>query len=413
MAKAIAWDMVPEPVHFTEATDFFRSKVDMPTKAWTDLRYGAHARSFSMAGATSMALLSDMRASLQKAMEDGTTLEEFRKDFDKHVEQHGWDYKGGRNWRSRLIFEVNINMAQAAGHWEQIQRLKESHPYLRYVIIDDDRTRDEHRVLLDIVLPVDHPFWSTHYPPNGWRCRCFVEMLTKRDLKSYGLSVSDDPDIVWENREVTLADGTKETVRTPTGIDTGFGYNVGHEWRVAVPMEMRSPLPPPETEGPPVALPPLKPRPLSSLLLPDGKPPEFYVQEFMSRFGGGIGQPVPFRDASGALLTLSDDLFRDGSGNWKVTKFGRHPHLARLAEALKDPDEIWADWMNISRGASPEYVLRKRYLRMIDEGNKKAGYLAFEWTPKGWAGVTGFPLDTHSYAEKMRRGALLYRKDGK
>ncbi len=406
-------DLIPEPVHFVEAIDFFKSKVNMPTKAWTDLRYGAHARSFSMAGATSQALLSDMRASLQKAMEEGTTLADFRKDFDRYVEKHGWDYKGGRNWRSRLIFEVNINMAQAAGRWEQIQRLKESRPYLRYTGIDDDRTRDAHRALFDIVLPVDHPFWLTHYAPNGWRCRCSVEQLSKRDLKSDGLTISADPEIDWENRSVTLADGTTEIVPTPAGIDTGFAYNVGHEWRTQTPPELRAPLPPPETSGPSSPLPPLTPRPAAPLL-PDGKPADHYVKEFLSRFGADVGQPAPFRDASGSLLTISDDLFKDGRGNLKVLKFGRHVHLARLAETLKDPDEIWADWHNIApKGKPPEYVLRRRYVRAVDDGKKKAGFIGFEFTPKGWAGVTGYPTDTGSYTDKLRRGALLYRRGKK
>jgi hypothetical protein len=42
---------------------------------------------------------------VDKAITGGTTLEDFRKDFDRIVAKHGWDYNGGRNWRSKVIYE--------------------------------------------------------------------------------------------------------------------------------------------------------------------------------------------------------------------------------------------------------------------------------------------------------------------
>lgn len=45
---------------------------------------------------------------------------------------------------------------------------------LEYKTIGDGRVRDEHRKLHGTILPVDHPFWTMYYPPNGWNCRCFV-----------------------------------------------------------------------------------------------------------------------------------------------------------------------------------------------------------------------------------------------
>jgi uncharacterized protein with gpF-like domain len=32
----------------------------------------------------------------------------------------------------------------------------------------DGRTRPMHAAWHNTVLPFDHPFWKTHYPPNGW-----------------------------------------------------------------------------------------------------------------------------------------------------------------------------------------------------------------------------------------------------
>ncbi|KJV38710.1 phage head protein, partial [Acinetobacter indicus] len=42
-----------------------------------------------------------------------------------------------------------------------------------------------------IVLPIDHPFWLTHYPPLGYRCRCTVIALTEKEALKYGITPDD------------------------------------------------------------------------------------------------------------------------------------------------------------------------------------------------------------------------------
>ena len=216
-----------KPVHFKEAIDFFKSKIRIPTRHYTDLIQEEHVRGFMVAGAMCDDLLTDFQKALADAKEKSTPLSEFRKRFDQIVEKHGWGYNGSRGWRSKLIYNVNLRMANAAGRWAQIQRTKQRRPWLRYVATLDDRTRDDHRAWHGTVLPADDPFWKTHYPPNGWNCRCSVQQLSDRDLKRYGYKASAAPDARKENRQVRLGDGSYRNVPTPAGIDTGFGYNVG------------------------------------------------------------------------------------------------------------------------------------------------------------------------------------------
>jgi len=424
------------PVHFVEAIDYFRSKVNLPTNSWSDLMHQAHTRAFSVAGATSDALLADFREALDRAISAGGTLETFRKDFDRIVAQHGWAYHGGRNWRSRVIFENNVRMAYSSGRWQQAQRLKATRPYARYVDVHDERTRPEHYAWHDVILPLDHPWWKTHWPPNGWNCRCHAQSLSERDLKRFGLKVTlDPPEIEMEPREVRAPDGSTETVWTPKGIDTGFGYNPGDSWmRGVTPPELRKPLPPPGAPpapaapgaaGPPAtpaptaavppsvpALPPLPAAPGPNLpLLPPGQPEEAYVNAFLNRFGASVGNPVVWRDPSGTRLVISDDLFRNAQGELKATKFGRAPYLEALAEALYDPDEIWVDWLDIAeKGQPPVWALRRRYLRRLALDGRAGGVASFEWTSKGWAGTTVFPPDRESYLNRQRTGALLYMR---
>lgn len=238
---------------FQEQIDFFRRKLSMPTASWTDLWNEQHDHAFVVAGAMQANLVKDFRDAVDKAIAQGTTLEEFRKDFDAIVDMHGWTYNGGRNWRSRVIYDTNLRTSYAAGRWQQIQQVKQLRPYLRYRHMPGERyPRLQHLAWDGLVLPADHPFWRTHFPPNGWGCQCWVDSLSERDLTSKKLSVTpndgvddyvrarwaelqksgqvsaDEPAPIGLQTVTVGQNGpSPRTVQVPRGIDPGFGYAPG------------------------------------------------------------------------------------------------------------------------------------------------------------------------------------------
>ncbi len=63
--------------------------------------------------------------------------------------------------------------------WEEFQENTEFFPNLKYRTVGDDRVRDEHNGLNGIIKAINDPFWNTYYPPNGFRCRCYVEQTNE------------------------------------------------------------------------------------------------------------------------------------------------------------------------------------------------------------------------------------------
>lgn len=50
---------------------------------------------------------------------------------------------------------------------------------LQYRTMYDKRVRRTHRMLHNITLPIESPFWDKYFPPNGWNCRCTVVQVRK------------------------------------------------------------------------------------------------------------------------------------------------------------------------------------------------------------------------------------------
>lgn len=220
---------------FAEQIAFFKEKVHLPTEHWDDLLGAAHDRAFVVAGATGADLLADLHEAVRKGIADGTTLAEFRRDFDQIVKARGWtgftgsDTPEGVAWRTRVIYETNLRTSYAAGRWQQIQAVKATRPYLEYRHSESVlHPRPLHQSWNGLVLAADDPWWQTHYPPNGWGCKCRVFTLSQSDLARLGKTgpdaAPDDGERDWTNKR------TGEVTRIPNGLDPGWNYAPGATW---------------------------------------------------------------------------------------------------------------------------------------------------------------------------------------
>lgn len=400
----------PNPVHFAEAIDYFRQKLNLPTQAWTDLWQGMHARAFVVAGATKEALINDLREAVDKALAQGTTLAGFRKDFDQIVAAHGWGYKGGRNWRTAVIFNTNLRMAYSAGKWDQAQRLKAQRPYARYVHTPSAHERKEHASWHGTVLPLDDPWWSTHWGPNGWGCKCTVMTLSAADLKRHGFTVSPSaPPVVMETRAITTPTGPV-SVQTPKGIDPGFGYNVGEAAlgrgpdRVALERHGKwQALEAPGAVPPTDRVAPVKPS--ASPGKPVTKGDDEALRRALRQALGGDQRVLtdPARGRVSVGQAIVDHILADPATRWD----GRDAMFPLIPELVEDPSEIWIGFARSDE--SGRVAIRRRYVKLLDLGKGKTIGLVADADGGSWSGMTFFRGDAR-YLATLRSGVRVYRK---
>lgn len=212
---------------FAEQVAFFRAKLGrlMPTATWADLWKAQHDKAFAVAGAATQDLLADLAAAVDKAIAEGEPIQQFRNRFGEIVERRGWHgwtgetTAAGRAWRTRVIYETNLLTSYSAGRLTQLKA--GDYPLWMYRHADGvANPRPQHLAWDGVVLPADHKFWTQHYPPNGWGCKCRV-VGVRSDKQARRLG--GDPDKALPRGWNAIDPKTGE----PVGIDKGWGYQPG------------------------------------------------------------------------------------------------------------------------------------------------------------------------------------------
>lgn len=226
-----------------EALRYFRGKGLKEQFSHLDSTAADHSRDFMVAKMMDLDLLSDVRSAVDDALNHGIAFDDFKKHLTEVLQEKGWWGKQemvdpltselrqvqlGSPRRLKTIFDVNLSTAYAAGHWKKIADNSADQPNLMYNAIDDGRARPLHRSWDGKVFRWNDSFWQTHYPPNGWRCRCSVIALSDDDLVDMGLEVEPSPTLKtkpWTNPRT----GALEQI--PEGIDPGWAHNVGQNYQ--------------------------------------------------------------------------------------------------------------------------------------------------------------------------------------
>ena len=243
--------MIPQ-----EALAYLKNKSLGPAFSYKDVWHGEHAAAFTAAKAVQLDVLADLRGPVIDAMEKGQSFESFKKNITPVLRQKGWRGKKemtdpltgktvnaqlGSGRRLKTIYSVNMRSAYHKGQYERTMA-SDIHPYLMYRIGPSLHHREEHKSWDGLILPKDDPFWDSHFPPNGWGCKCYTRALTGARKKLYeenGIPTAPHLDgsgggnvpaktqapPVKYKTYFNERKGTFEQV--PEGIDPAFGWNQG------------------------------------------------------------------------------------------------------------------------------------------------------------------------------------------
>lgn len=239
-----------------DAVAYLESKGIRPSRHWYDIWQEAQAKAVTVSGMTRLDLLEDVKKGLVDAVKNGKTGKMFIDDLAPILRAKGWTGKRqsinpktgevtekGPDLPARLslIFFQNVQSAYMYGRYRAMLANADERPWWMYVAVLDSRTRPHHAALNRKVFRYDDPFWKTHYPPNGFRCRCRVRALSDAQLEREGLT-PESGEGRMVSREVVVNPRAPESQRVvrevwgwqerPGGLthwtDTGFSYSAGY-----------------------------------------------------------------------------------------------------------------------------------------------------------------------------------------
>ncbi|MCM1321641.1 MAG: phage minor head protein [Bacteroides sp.] len=238
-----------------QALNYIKNKKLHPAFSYKDVWNEEHAAAFTVAKAMQLDVLFDIKTAVEKAIADGTTFEQFKKDLKPTLMQKGWwgrkeitdpltgetvNAQLGSDHRLKTIYQTNLRSAYQKGQYERTMK-SDAHPYLMYRIGASVHHREQHLKWNNLILPKGDPIWNSIFPPNSYGCKCYTVAVTQARKERYERDgvPAYNPDIGKTVRfpVQTAAPKTAYTVyenvrkgiieRIPQGITPGFNWNQG------------------------------------------------------------------------------------------------------------------------------------------------------------------------------------------
>lgn len=174
-------ELLATPIPHKEAMDWIASKPVVTRDVFDKMLPEVKGRAFTITGLQALDVMQSVRDEIAK-LPAGGDWNAIKKDVAGKLTPWLVDANADPkeqvaqiqavNRRAELLLRTHGFQAYQASNWNVIQRQKAVFPYLRYKSMEDDRVRPSHAALDGMIVPVDSPFWKTHFPPWDWGCRC-------------------------------------------------------------------------------------------------------------------------------------------------------------------------------------------------------------------------------------------------
>lgn len=307
---------------------------------------------------------------LNRIFRESKDFNEFHKKASQRIEVFN------KTWQE-TEYQTAVLTSEANSTYQRLIQKTSLFPYWEYHTAGDDKVRPEHALLDGIILPANDPRWDKIFPPNGWKCRCYVVARMKHEVEGIDFAAMR-----------ARVDAFFNTSEWKQNAAQGWGVNRAKEAEIFTANQMYIRKFPtqgakmmdkvtPQDWGIKKSFDALKRTAENPIQPYAGTAEEWWMQNHTSRNDKDV---LEVKDYNGRTLLMGKKSFDVHTSDEYRNRLFRTEYLGSIRQVASDPDEVWLsrdkkDSKN-GRNALNNYIMIKYYegvalavVSKIEKGN--------------------------------------------
>jgi SPP1 gp7 family putative phage head morphogenesis protein len=201
-------DFLFAPVPNKEAIDFIKSKPVLSRSVFNKLLPELKALSYTISGVQAADVLKKTRDMIAELPAGGDwediksrVVDQISPYFVSDTNPDGTpasaedqaNMQKAADRRAELLLRTHGQQAYATTQYKMMDEQRDLFPFWQYLSMGDSHVRATHAALDGVVLPADSEFWTTHFPPWDWGCRCQCVPLLRSEAQKMAEADKDKP----------------------------------------------------------------------------------------------------------------------------------------------------------------------------------------------------------------------------
>ena len=178
--------------HYPSAADYLRARSVEPSADFYARLEHLRQEAWTLSKISDVEQIEQVKQSLVKALAEGKSFREWQQALTPEMLALPRHYQ-------ETVFRTAMLSSYNGAKWTHFRAHVGRRPILRYIAINDRRTRPAHRALHGLMMPVGDARWANLAPPLGFNCRCSLVSLSDKQAKALGYTGAPQELPTWED----------------------------------------------------------------------------------------------------------------------------------------------------------------------------------------------------------------------
>lgn len=177
---------------YPDAADYLRARGVEPAAEFYARLEHLRKEAWTLAKISDVEQIEQVKQSLIQALQEGKSFREWQQALTPEMLALPKHYQ-------ETVFRTAVLSSYNGAKWTHFRAHAERRPVLRYIAINDQRTRPAHHALHGLMMPVGDARWANLAPPLGFNCRCSLVSLSDKQAKALGYTGAPQELPTWED----------------------------------------------------------------------------------------------------------------------------------------------------------------------------------------------------------------------